>query len=281
MLTPLDPQLSAQSYAFLADLIHERSRIQLGSDRQALVAGRLAQRLRNLRISTFDDYCALLESPAGAEEIESLIDLISTNHTHFFREPSHFEILSRHVLPRLAAGWTAARRPLQVWCAAASSGEEPYSLAVVLAEFCRTATPLPWRIHASDISRRMLDRCRAGIYEAEKVRLPHDDLLPRYFQRGFGERDGYYRVKPELRGSVAVQHVNLFQPSYPLPGDLDVIFCRNVMIYFDAASRQELIERLSAMLAPGGHLFIGHAESLMGLRHGLKSAWPSVYVRPR
>jgi len=135
-------------------------------------------------------------------------------------------------------------------------------------------------VHATDISRRMLDRCRSGIYEAEKVAVPDEQLLRRYFLRGFGEREGFYRVRPELRRLVHVQHVNLFQSDYPLPAGLDVIFCRNVMIYFDQPSRQELLDRLVPMLAPGGMLFVGHAESLLGLRHGLRTAWPSVYLRP-
>jgi len=280
MLIPPEPKLSQQSYAYLADLVHRRSRIRLGADRQALVAGRLGQRLRTLGLASYEDYCRLLESPEGRDEIGALIDLISTNHTHFFREPSHFEILSRHVLPQLAERAGKAWRPLRVWCAAAASGEEAYSLAITLAEFGRGRPALPWQIHASDISRRMLDRCRSGIYETERVKLPDEELLRRYFQRGFGHREGCYRVKPELRGRVVVEHINLFQRSYPLPGEIDVVFCRNVMIYFDAASRQELIDRLTGVLAPGGFLFVGHAESLLGLSHRLRSAWPSVYQRP-
>jgi chemotaxis protein methyltransferase CheR len=280
MLIPPDPPLSPHAYEFLARLVHERSRIRLGPDRQSLVAGRLGQRLRLLGLSGFEEYCRLLESPDGEEEIGRLIDLISTNHTHFFRESAHYEILAGSVLPRLAERRSNSWRPLQVWSAAASSGEEAYSLAIVLAEFCRQRQQLSWQVHASDISRRMLDRCRAGIYEAQKVNLPDEALLRRYFQRGFGHREGFYRVKTELRQNVTVQHVNLFQPAYPLPGGQDVIFCRNVMIYFDPDSRRELIERLSAVLAPGGYLFVGHAESLLGLRHDLRPAWPGVYMRP-
>jgi chemotaxis protein methyltransferase CheR len=208
-----------------------------------------------------------------------LIDLVSTNHTHFFREPEHFTILADRVLPRLADRRGPSGRPLQIWSAASSSGEEPYTLAIVLAEFARQRPHVTWQVSASDISRRMLERCRLGIYEAEKVAVP-DEQLRRYFLRGFAEREGFYRVRPELRRHVHVHHINLFQPDYPLPAGLDVIFCRNVMIYFDQPSRQELLERLVAMLAPGGTLFVGHAESLLGLRHGLRTEWPSVYVRP-
>ena len=280
MVIPPEMPLTPQAYSFLANLVHERSRIQLGPDRQALVAGRLSQRLRALGLEGFEDYCRLLESARGEEEVGRLIDLISTNHTHFFREPAHFRVLAERVLPKLVGQRASAGRPLQIWPAAAASGEEPYSLAIVLAEFGRAERHLDWQVHASDISSRMLERCRSGIYEAEKVTLPDDQLLRRYFLRGFGQREGFCRVRPELRRRVVVHHVNLFQPAYPLPAGLDVIFCRNAMIYFDARSRQELLDRLVAMLAPGGFLFVGHAESLLGMRHPLRAESPSVYLLP-
>ena len=210
MLFPPEAPLSAQAYDFLANLVYERSRIRLGSDKQSLVAGRLAQRLRSLGLSDYEQYCSLLISPDGENEVGELIDLISTNHTHFFREPSHFEALSQHILPALADRAIAAQRPLRIWCAAASSGEEAYSIAIVLAEYCRAHPSLAWHVDASDISMRMLQRCRVGTYEAAKVNLPAPDMLGRYFQRGFGEREGYYRVKSELRRHVTVQYMNLF-----------------------------------------------------------------------
>jgi chemotaxis protein methyltransferase CheR len=281
MQFPSEPPLTPEAYDFLAQLIYERSRIRLGADKHALMAGRLGQRLRTLGIADYDEYCRLLQSPDGEGEIDSLIDLISTNHTEFFREPAHFEILARQVLPAAAAAQTIGQQTYRVWCAAASSGEEVYSLAIVLAEFARARPSCAWQIDASDISRRMLDRCRRGIYAADRVELPSADLLPRYFQRGHGEREGYYRVKAELRRAVAVHHINLFQPQYPLPKGHDVIFCRNVMIYFDGPSREQLVQRLTEQLAPGGYLFVGHSESLIGLRHALKTVWPSVYCRPQ
>lgn len=271
--------LSPQAYAFLADVVYRRSRIRLGPDRQAFVAGRLANRLSELGCASYDDYCRLLDAPAGADEAEQLVDLVSTNHTHFFREPAHFEILVRDVLPMVAPQATAAGRELRVWSAAAASGEEAYSLAIVLAEQAATLLPHGWLVQASDISRRMLDRCRTAIYSADKVDLPEPRLLARHFLRGFGEREGFYRVRPELRRQVRVTAINLFQPRYPLAGEQDVIFCRNVMIYFDAESRQLLVERLFDQLAPGGFLFVGHSESLLGLRHRFRQAGPSVYRR--
>jgi chemotaxis protein methyltransferase CheR len=279
-MTESDPPLSPRAYAFLAELVYDRSRIRLGPDRQAFVAGRLTNRLRELGCRSFEEYCGLLSAARSDEEAERVIDLVSTNHTHFFREPDHFEHLARDVLPAAAARATAAGRPMRIWCAAAASGEEAYSLAIVLAEFERLHPGVRWTLDASDISRRMLDRCRSGIYDAERVQLPDPAWLARYFRRGFGEREGQCRVKPALRAALAVSAVNLFQEPYPLPAGYDAIFCRNVMIYFDEPSRQTLVERLAEQLTAGGQLFVGHAESLLGLRHRFRQVRPAVYERP-
>lgn len=277
-MPPVDPQLSERAFAFLTGLVYRRSRIHLGPDKRSFVAGRLAARVRELGCGGFDDYCTLIDSP-DHEEAERLVDLVSTNHTHFFREPEHFSLLSSVVLPLATARAVAAGRGLRVWCAAAASGEEAYSLAIVLAEHARAHARLDWVVHASDISRRMLERCRLGIYEAERVKLPEAAWLTRYFRRGFGEREGLYRVRPEYRRHVQVAVINLFAASYPVPRDQDVIFCRNAMIYFDDPSRQALVDRLHDQLAPGGHLFVGHAESLLGLRHRFRQVGPAVYQR--
>lgn len=279
MMKPPEPEISAQAFAFLTELVYRRSRIHLGPEKRAFVTGRLAGRVRELGCGGFDDYCTLLET-AGQEEAERLVDLVSTNHTHFFREPEHFSLLASAVLPQATDRATAAGRGLQVWCAAAASGEEAYSLAIVLAEHARAHAGLGWVVYASDISRRMLDRCRLGIYEADRVKLPQPAWLARYFRRGFGEREGFYRVRPEYRRHVQVETINLFETSYPLPRDQDVIFCRNAMIYFDDASRQTLLDRLYEQLAAGGHLFVGHAESLLGLRHRFRQIGPAVYQKP-
>ena len=279
-MLPTEPPLTDRAYAFLTDLIYRRSRIRLGPDKRALVAGRLAGRLRDLGCDSFDDYCGLLGSPNEADEAERVVELVSTNHTQFFREPAHFEFLAAEVLPAAAVRATELQRPLRVWSAAAASGEEAYSLAIVLAEHFRSRPAIPWEVRASDISRRILDRCRLGIYEADRVSLPDEAFLARYFRRGFGTREGLYRIKPELRRQVTVSVINLFQTDYPVPLGLDVVFCRNVMIYFDEPSRQILVKRLYEQLAPGGHLFVGHAESLLGLKHGFRQVRPAVYERP-
>ena len=275
-----EPTLCDRDFAFLARLVYDRSRICLGPEHLPLVASRLARHVRSLGCGGFTEYCALLDAPTGSDEIEFLIDMITTNHTRFFREPAHFELLAGQLLPTLAPRVATASRPLRIWSAAAASGEEPYSVAIVLAEFARTHALPAWQVFASDISRRMVERCRLGIYEAGRVALPAADLLPRYFRRGFGPREGYYRVRPEIRRSVTVETVNLFQDPYPVPGSLDVVFCRNVMIYFDAPSRAQLVGRLFEQLTPGGYLVIGHTESLLELRHPFRQLAPSVYTRP-
>jgi chemotaxis protein methyltransferase CheR len=280
MTVPPEESISPQALAFLAALVHERCGIRLGPDRRALVESRLGRRLRSLGLARYEEYCDLLRSARAEDEIGELVDLITTNHTFFFREKAHFEILAREVLPRLVERRGRSEGPLRVWSAGASSGEEAYTLAIVLAEFARTRPAFDWRIVASDLSRRMLERCRSGIYQAGRVNLPETGMLPRYFQRGFGAREGCYRVKRELRMKVDPQPINLFRQRSPFPTEQDVIFCRNVMIYFDPEDRAELVRRLTEHLAPGGTLFVGHAESLFCIKHGLRMAWPSVYVKP-
>jgi chemotaxis protein methyltransferase CheR len=280
----LDPsftaRLSAEAYRTLAALVHHHSHIQLGPDRQPMLANRLRKRLRALGLNCFDEYCALLRSPQGPEEIEHLVDMIATNHTKFFREPEHFTFLTNHVLPGLAPRLVAANAPLRIWSAAASSGEEPYTIAIALVEYFRACPGGDWVVEATDISHRMLDHARAAIYPLDRVPPAFPELLKRYFQKGVGVRAGTCRVKPELRERVRFQRVNLFQAEYPVPRDQHVIFCRNVMIYFDVASRATLVQRLTRHLAPGGYLVIGHAESLLGIRHDLESVRQSIYRKP-
>jgi len=269
--------LSAGAYQTLANLVFQHSRIQLGVDKHTMLANRLRKRLRALGLACYDEYCAVLRSDRGPEEVEHLVDLISTNHTKFFREPEHFTFLTNRILPELAPRLAAAGTPLRVWSAAASSGEEPYTLAIVLAEFFRQHPSMDWQVEASDISHRMLEHARAAIYPLDRVPPSFPELLKRYFQKGVGDRAGTCRVKPELRKRVRFQRINLFQAEYPVPQDQHVIFCRNVMIYFDPASRATLVQKLARQLAPGGLLVIGHSESLMGIRHDLESVRQSVF----
>ena len=274
-----NPAISPASYRFIAGKVYAHSRIQLGGDKQALVTGRLGKRLRQLKLDSFEAYCALLDSKRGGAELGQLVDLIATNHTNFFREVEHLNFLRDHILPALVPGLVQSREPFRIWSAASSSGEEPYTMAIVLAEFARQHGAYQWLVEASDISTRVLARARAAIYPADHVKVPQPELLPRYFQKGGGEHEGYYRVKDSLRQSVKFHHLNLLQPQYPVAPDQHVIFCRNVMIYFDLATQQELVTKLIRQLAPGGHLIVGHSESLLGVKHPLKTLKPGIYQK--
>jgi chemotaxis protein methyltransferase CheR len=269
--------LSAEAYRTLVDLVYQHSRIHIGPDKKPMLANRLRKRLRVLGLVSYDDYCAVLRSAQGPDEIEQLVDLISTNHTRFFREPEHFTFLTGHMLPELLPRLAAQGSPLRVWSAAASSGEEPYSLAIVLAEHFREQPLVDWQMEASDISHRMLAEAERGVYPLDPRHALPPELLRRYFQRGVGAQDGTCRVKADLRKRVRFQRINLFQAEYPVPRDQHVIFCRNVMIYFEPASRATLVQKLARHLAPGGLLVIGHSESLMGIRHDLEPVRQSVF----
>ena len=265
-------------FDFIRGLVYERSRISLSADKRELVSARLGKRLRATNLSSIGDYCRLLQSPDAETELGNLIDAISTNHTFFFRENAHFDFLRDTVLPEMKARAAAERWPqFRVWSAACSSGEEPYSIAITLAE---SLTGWPWRIEATDISHRILEKAQAGIYRDETVdRLPRATIKT-FFQRGFGPQDGNYRVKATLRDQIGFRHLNLLEGEPPFPEPFQVIFCRNVMIYFDRPTQEELVNKLARRLVPGGYLFVGHAESLTTIRHPLQTVRPAVYRRP-
>jgi len=272
--------LSAEAYRTLVALVYQHSHIRIGPDKQPMLANRLRKRLQALGLVSYDDYCALLRSEQGPDEIEQLVDLISTNHTRFFREPEHFTFLTGRLLPELLPRLADKGDSLRAWSAAASSGEEPYTLAMVLAEHFGAHPSVDWLVEASDISHRMLNHAERGIYRMDARQGLPPELLRRYFQRGVRDHTGNCRVKAELRERVRFQRINLFQAQYPIPKDQHVIFCRNVMIYFDPASRATLVQKLTRQLASGGFLVIGHSESLMGIRHDLISVRQSVFRKP-
>ena len=265
-------------FDFIRNLVYERSRISLSPDKRQLVTARLGKRLRAMNVPTIGDYCRLLQAPGADQELTNLIDAISTNHTFFFREAAHFDFLRDTVIPEMMPRAAAERwSRFRVWSAACSSGEEPYSIAITLAENLLT---FPWHIDASDISTRILARAAAGIYTRETVsRLPRE-VLRNHFQRGFGPQDGNYRVKRALRDRVTFHHLNLLESELPTRELFHVIFCRNVMIYFDRPTQDELVNRLANRLLPGGYLFVGHSESLTQMRHNLQPVRPAVYRKP-
>jgi chemotaxis protein methyltransferase CheR len=272
--------LGDADFQFLRELIYERSRINLGPEKRVLITSRLAKRLRELHLDDYSEYCALLRSPAGGQELTFLIDRISTNHTHFFREQKHFEFLEKKFLPAWQAKRTARGEPLRVWSAASSTGEEPYTIAIHLAEHLAPAEEAAWQVEATDISTRVLAVARQGVYESERLAGVSAEQVRRYFQKGVGEREGQFRVKAELRERVRFHHLNLLQPPYPFKQPFHLIFCRNVMIYFDRPTQEALVSQLTDCLVPGGHLLVGHSESLGNIKHPLKLVQPAVYLKP-
>lgn len=266
-------------FEFIRTLVYERSRISLDPTKRELVAARVAKRLRANRLTSLADYCRMLGAPEQEDERSHLIDVISTNHTFFFREKAHFEFVTNTVAPEMrkraqAEGW----RRLHAWSAGCSSGEEPYSLGITLAE-ALGPSGWNWQIDATDISHGMLETAQAGIYPQAAI----DDTAPpwarSYFQRGIGPQAGNCRIRPAIKAGIAFRQLNLLDRAAPFPEPCQLIFCRNVMIYFDRPTQAELVAKLARHLVPGGYLIIGHSESLAAITQPLKLIRPSIYQR--
>lgn len=255
-------------------LIYEKCGITLGDQKVALVSARIAKRMRALDIETPELYYdAVMHDKSGAELVQ-LIDAISTNFTSFFREPAHFEMLGS-----LLKTWSGKRQSrFRIWCAAASTGEEPYTLAMTVRESLGNIG-VDARILATDISTRVLQKCRDGVYDAQRVSTMSAELRKKYFDEVRDEGEMKYIAKETLRSLLVFRRLNLSTPPFPMQGPLDVVFCRNVMIYFDNHVRSRLVHEIYRLLKPGGYLMIGHAESLTGLDSQFKTVRPSVYVK--
>jgi chemotaxis protein methyltransferase CheR len=254
-------------------LVHNLSGIDLHEGKKELVKSRLGKRLRQGNFESFADYYRYVTTQEGSEELISMIDSISTNLTSFFREESHFQKLRQIMPSMIKAGGSVPK--FRIWCAGCSTGEEAYSIAMVIRESVGEG-PIDLRIWSTDISTKVLKTAAAGIYPAERVKKIPAEMLRKYFAVGQGTWTGYYRTKRSIRDCIEFARFNLMDP--PPPGDsFDVIFCRNVMIYFNKSTQADLVGRFHRRLKTGGYLFIGHSESLTGLAHHFKYIEPSVY----
>ncbi|HKI97526.1 MAG TPA: protein-glutamate O-methyltransferase CheR [bacterium] len=254
-------------------LIFETCGIFLTEQKEALVTARISKRMRALSVSDYDRYFHAVVSDKSGNELRELVNAISTNVTHFFREARHFDVLADLVRKASSNG----QRSLRIWCAACSTGEEPYTIAMAVLE--AMTRPLELEIIASDISTKVLQIAKFGVYREQDVRTVPAPLLKKYFQKGVGRAAQLYRVKQTLRNMVSYRQINLSTPPYPIEGNQDVIFCRNVMIYFNHDLRRNLVHHFEQMLRPQGHLFVGMAESLTGVHRNLTTVEPSVYRR--
>ena len=253
-------------------LIYDHSGIVLTGDKKSLIASRLQKRLKALGLRSFQDYLRYLRrAPDNDAEIVLMLNEISTNKTEFFRERQHFDFMVSDILPTLVTSdWTI----LNFWSAGCSTGEEPYSLAMVLAEYFGTTRN--FAIFATDLSTQALWAARQAVYSNELGRSIPFAMRQKYTLTGRGSQAGRFRIVPELRERVTFEHVNLTAPDWDIPGAMDVVLCRNVMIYFDLKTRSRIVAQFRRHLKPDGHLFIGHAETLNGIDRGLGF----VQVRP-
>ena len=271
--------LSNANFDRLRTLIYNESGISLNSEKKTMVEIRLKRRLRSLGIPSFGEYCDLVFAPEGSrDELVHLIDVITTNKTDFFREPGHFDYLLSKALPELAARKGATRKSL-VWSAGCSTGEEPYTLAMILSEYSQECPGFRFSVLATDICTDVLAKAAMGIFKTDLVRPVPPDLRRKYFMRSRNPESDVLRVVPEVRAAVEFRRLNFMDADFALPEPPEIIFCRNVIIYFDRPTQVRLLEKFTRQLAPGGYFFAGHSESLQGMDLPLAAVAPSVYRR--
>jgi chemotaxis protein methyltransferase CheR len=270
--------LSSRDFSRLAQFIQDYAGIKMPPTKKTMVEGRLRRRAAANGFATLTDYCRHLFDHDGmdAESIH-LIDAVTTNKTEFFREPDHFRFLADVAVPELLA--QRRRREFKVWSAASSIGAEPYTLAMVLADLQQSLGAFAFSVFATDISTRVLEIAVRGIFAEQMIAPVPMEMRRRYLLRSKDPAQALVRIAPELRRHVQFGRLNLMDSSYPLDRDMDVIFCRNILIYFDKPTQQAVLERLCDHLRPGGYLFLGHSESLAGLGLPLKPAGTTVFRR--
>jgi chemotaxis protein methyltransferase CheR len=273
-----DESISGRDYARLRELIYAEAGIHLGPDKRTMLEVRIKRRLKILNLTSYGQYCDYLFGQAGLKnEINHLIDVVTTNKTDFFREPGHFSFLVGKVLPELAE--RIAGRRFLIWSAGCSTGEEPYTMAIVLSEYALAHPGFRFQVLASDISTVVLAKAEQGVYTDEIVAPVQPLLRRKYFMRSREPGSVRVRVVPELRQLVEFRRLNFMDADYGMAKKADAIFCRNVIIYFDRPTQERILQRLSNCLLPGGYMFVGHAETLHDMRLPLEPVAPALYRR--
>lgn len=273
-----DDRISSRQFKALAELIQLETGINIKSSKQTMLEGRLRRRARALDVGAIGEYCNLvLAGELGEDELEHLINAVTTNKTDFFREPAHFDYLTGTVLPLYAE---ESCRQIRCWSAACSTGAEPYTLAMLLDDFATRNRGMDYRILATDIDTDVLSTAVKGIYPREQVDPVPVHLRRRYVMEPKDTSRQEIRIAPELRRRIAFGRLNLIDDTYPMEDAFHLIFCRNVLIYFDKKTQEEVVLRLCEKLLPGGYLFLGHSESITGFRHNLEQVAGTVFRRP-
>lgn len=266
--------LTTREFDQFRKLAYDTAGIDLQPGKEQLVSARLNKKMRELKLRSYEEYYQYVTADKSGDALISLIDVLTTNHTSFFREIAHFEYLRHNILPEIKK-----RDQIAIWCAASSTGEEPYSIAfAILEELGMEALPR-LNILATDISTRVLGIATKGMYPAERFREFPPQQLRQYLLRGEGKWKDWYQVRKEIRSVIRFQRLNLMD-DFTHPAPYPVIFCRNVMIYFDRPTQERVVQRMSRFLELGGHLLIGHAESLNGLKQPLQYVRPATYRKP-
>ena len=274
-----DENISARDYTRLCNLIYDMAGIRLGSDKKTMLEVRIKRRLKALDLHSYGQYCDYLFGHQGLkEELVSLIDVVTTNKTDFFREPKHFNFLVETALPELTAR-DGGGKPLLIWSAGCSSGEEPYTLAMVLSEYGLTHPGFRFRILATDISTDVLAKAEMGVYSNDVAGPVPAPLKRKYLMASRVPGSNRVRVVPELRRLIEFRRLNFMDADYRMTEKADAIFCRNVIIYFDRQTQEKVLQRLSRLLVPRGYMFVGHAETLHDMDLPLTPVAPALYRR--
>jgi chemotaxis protein methyltransferase CheR len=272
-----EEMISNTDFGRLRRLIYEQSGINLTSDKKTMLELRIKRRLRALNLNSYAQYCEYLFAHQGQkQEIVHLIDVVTTNKTDFFREPGHFEVLVQKSIPDVVAGNESGRQ-LLVWSAACSTGEEPYTLAMVLNDYALAHPGFRFRVLATDISTAVLAKAKLGVYSDEVVRPVPPDMRRKYFMRSRDPDSKVLRVVPELRQLVEFRRLNFMETDFGLSEKAHIIFCRNALIYFDRPTQEKILQKLTCHLVPAGYLFVGHAETLHDMNIPVAPVAPALY----
>jgi chemotaxis protein methyltransferase CheR len=273
-------KINDREFQRFSSLIYDRVGIQLPPGKKTMLEARLQKRLKTLSIDTFEDYAQYVFSPEGQQmELVHLIDVVTTNKTDFFREAAHFDYLTQKALPVLMQTGKGRGSEIRLWSAGCSSGEEPYTLAMVLSDFAAAHHGFRYSILASDISTRILETAQAAVYPKERTDCIAMNYKKNYLLRSKDRSRGLVRVCPEIRSRVTFRRINFMDPDLGIAEKMDVIFCRNVVIYFDKPTQQELMRKFHRQLRPGGFLFLGHSETLNGINTDFTTVGSTVYQK--